>query len=52
MKIKVTKRSDDYHACIDEITGIWEAGRTIDEAVYKLLISNPEIFDIEIEVLT
>jgi hypothetical protein len=52
MKIRVTKRTDDYHACLDECSACWVSGRTIDQAVYKLLISHPKIFDIEIEVIT
>ncbi|HEY4518316.1 MAG TPA: hypothetical protein VJG48_01690 [Candidatus Paceibacterota bacterium] len=43
----VTRRSDDYHACIEDDKGKWGCGRTPDEAVGNLVRVWPREFDIE-----
>jgi predicted RNase H-like HicB family nuclease len=48
MKIVVTKRTSDYHACVDGLPGVWDCGRTQDEAIGALLRTHPEYFDVEI----
>lgn len=50
MKIVVTKRSDDYHACLEINSRIWGCGKTPDEAIGKLITTHADMFNIEIEV--
>ncbi|HTL39277.1 MAG TPA: hypothetical protein VL306_00480 [Methylomirabilota bacterium] len=49
MKIVVTKRSDDWHACLANQKGKWEAGRTSDEAIGKLIVSHATGLGLEVE---
>ena len=37
MKIIVTKRSNDYHACLEFNIGIWGCGRNPIEAVSSFM---------------
>lgn len=48
-KIIITKRSDDYHAALEN-TGAWGNGETIDAAIGDLIRTHPLRFDIEIEL--
>lgn len=47
-KIIITKRSDDYHAAIED-SGAWGYGDTIDEAIGDLIRTHAERFNIEIK---
>ena len=49
MKIVVTKRNDDYHACLDGHPEIWGCGKTADEAIGKLITAHEEEFNIKVE---
>lgn len=40
LEIDVTKRSDDYHACITGKPEIWGCGRNVDEAIGDLIRSH------------
>lgn len=40
LKIVITKRTDDWHACIDGDSSVWDCGRTPNEAV-GALVRNP-----------
>ncbi|HRZ29353.1 MAG TPA: hypothetical protein P5052_00950 [Candidatus Paceibacterota bacterium] len=46
--IKVTKRGNDYHACLVEQPDIWGCGRSIDEAIGDLIRNHQDTFDITI----
>ena len=43
------KRSDDYIASIEGDKGKWEAGKNENEAIGKLIISHPKLFNVEIK---
>lgn len=47
--ITVSRRSDDYHACVSGEPGKWDCGKTISEAVGNLIMSHREEFDINID---
>lgn len=47
--IVVTKRSDDYHACIKGHPEIWGCGEDIDDAIGDLVRSHKSEFNIEIQ---
>ncbi len=49
MKIVVTKRSDDYHACLDGHSEIWGCGKTFNEAISDLITAHTDTFKIEVE---
>lgn len=49
MKIIVTKRSDDYHACLEGYPGIWGCGRTPNEAIGSLITAHADMFKIKVE---
>lgn len=49
MKIVITKRSDDYHACIDGHQEIWGCGRDQNAAVGDLVRAHQEFFSIREE---
>lgn len=49
MKIVVTKRSDDYHACLDGHPEIWGCGKTQYEAIGNLVSAHGDTFKIEVE---
>jgi hypothetical protein len=44
--IAVRKRLHDYHACLNNNTKLWEAGRTRDEAIGKLILTYRDSFGI------
>jgi hypothetical protein len=47
--IVVTKRTDDYHACIKGHPEIWGCGRDKDEAVGDLIRSHESEFGIKVK---
>ena len=47
-KIVVTKRNDDFHACLAGHSEIWDCGKTVSEAVGKLLLTHSDTFDLVI----
>jgi hypothetical protein len=49
MKIVVSKRSDDFHACLEGHPELWDCGRTHVEAIGRLILTHRDQFDIEIE---
>jgi predicted RNase H-like HicB family nuclease len=49
MKIVVTKRSEDYHACLDGHPEIWGCGKTPNEAIGNLISAHTDTFKIEVE---
>lgn len=50
MKIKVTQRSHDFHACIDGKPEMWECGLTEEEAIGNLVKSHHKHFNIELDL--
>lgn len=46
MKIIITKRQDDYHACIDGHPELWGCGRDQDAAVGDLIRAHQEFFNV------
>lgn len=50
MKIVLTRRSADYHACLEGRTGDWECGTTASEAIGKLVMSHGREFGIQVAV--
>lgn len=46
MKIVITKRHDDYHACIEGHPEIWGCGRDQDAAVGDLIRAHQEFFNV------
>ncbi len=51
MKIVVTRRSDDYHACLESNTGIWGCGRNPMEAVGSFIITLASFKPHEVEIV-
>mgnify|MGYP000859572758 CR=1 FL=1 len=49
MKIVVTKRSHDYHACLDGHPEIWGCGETSEEAIGDLIKAHVDTFGIIVE---
>jgi len=49
MKIIVTQRQNDYHACVEGRPKVWESGKSSGEALGKLIISLSKELKIEIE---
>lgn len=47
--ILTDKRPDDYTASIEGKPGNWESGQSEMEAVGKLILSHPKLFNIEIK---
>ena len=50
MKIIVTRRTDDYHACLEGHPEIWGCGKTPRAAVGDLIWSHPDIFGVKVEL--
>ena len=48
VKIVLTRRAEDVHACIEGEPEIWAAGRTSDAAIGDLIRSHPDSFDIDV----
>jgi len=46
--ITVSKRSSDYHACLENHPGIWGCGRNIYEAIGSVIMDHPEKFNLKI----
>ncbi len=49
MKITITKRGEDYHACLEGQPQIWGCGKTSDEAVGNLIRAHTDTFNITVE---
>lgn len=49
MKIIITKRSDDLHACLDGHPEIWGCGKTSAQALGDMINAHQKTFNIEIE---
>ena len=47
MKIVVTRRTADVHACIEGEPEIWDCGRTFSEALGELVRTHPQRFGVE-----
>lgn len=45
MKIMITKRCDDYHACVEGKPEIWGCGKDTNAAIGDLIRSHKEIFE-------
>lgn len=48
MSIVVTRRSDDYHACLENDPRIWGCGESVTEAIGDLISSNQALFNINV----
>ncbi len=48
MKVLITKRSSDYHACSEGDKTRWGSGKTAEEAIGSLIMSHPHSFNIKI----
>ena len=46
--IVVTKRSDDYHACLADHSEFWDCGKTPNAAIGALLRTHPKQFNVAI----
>lgn len=49
MKIIVTKRNDDYHACLSGHPEIWGCGKNESEAIGDLIRSHTQRLNIMVE---
>lgn len=54
MKIVITKRASDYHACLGGDPEIWGCGKTPNEAIGDMFMSHTDLdvtktFKIELE---
>jgi hypothetical protein len=47
MRIILTRRINDVHACIKGQTGVWGAGKTSYEAIGNMVSAHIKIFGIE-----
>ena len=47
--IIIEKRSDDYAANVKGDRGKWEVGKNENEAIGKLIISHPKLFNVDIK---
>ena len=48
LKIILTRRQNDYHACVEGRPKVWESGRSASEAVGNLIFTLREELGIEI----
>ena len=48
MKVVITPRERDYHACIEDRPEIWRCGRTPDAALGNLATNHQERFNLTI----
>ena len=48
MRILVTKRTADFHACVENQTEVWGCGKNVDEALGGLIRAHQDIFKITI----
>ncbi len=49
MKIVVTRRPGDYHACLEGHSEIWGAGKTPSEAIGNVLYGHTDTFSVKKE---
>ena len=49
--IVMTKRTDDFHACIRNHPELWGCGRTHSEAIGNLISAHKEHFGIKIHIM-
>ena len=49
MNITITKRADDYHACLKDHPEIWGCGKNVDEAIGSLIRAHGDTFGVEIK---
>lgn len=47
-RIRITKRTHDYHACLADRPAIWGVGETVSAAIGDLIYSHPETFGVEV----
>jgi len=47
-RIIYTKRSSDWHACLEGQPAIWGCGKSVDEAVGALVRNHPEQFGVSL----
>lgn len=47
-KIIITKRTHDYHAHLEGYPGIWDCGKTSNEAIGNLIRTHASAFNIEV----
>jgi hypothetical protein len=48
-KIIVTRRSDDYHACLENDSGVWGCGITVYSALGNLVLAHQAEFGLTVE---
>lgn len=46
MKIIITKRANDFHACLSTDSKVWGCGASPSEAIGDLIRAFPEVFKI------
>jgi hypothetical protein len=51
IEIEVSKRTEDYHACITDDPAYWGCGQTINEAIGDLVNAHADYFGINIELM-
>lgn len=49
-EIVVTKRTEDYHACLKGDEGIWGCGKSIPEAIGDCVQAHPERFNLKFKI--
>ena len=47
MRLKVTKRTGDWHCCVEGDESVWGCGKTIAEAIGNLVWSHADWFGID-----
>lgn len=47
VKIKITERESDHHACINNLQGVWGCGENKFEAIGQMIFFHPEKFGVE-----
>ena len=50
MGIKVTKRTDDWHACLTGDNAIWGCGKSVATAIGALILAHEKSFDLTIVI--
>lgn len=48
LKIVITRRNEDYHACLEGRPEIWGCGKTQYEAIGNLIGAHKDTFKIEV----
>ncbi len=49
IKLKLTKRSNDWHCAIENDATIWDCGKTRQEAIGNWILTHGKDYGIEIE---